>query len=146
MKVILLQDVARFGKAGEIKEVRNGYGFNFLLPEGLAEFATPQAIKQAEKMIAKNRKESEEAAAAAKSKAKELEGKEVVIKTKVEKEKLFGSIGREEIVAALSVMGVEVDAKVIVLPKPFKKAGTFPVEAHFGHDVKATFSVVIEAE
>lgn len=146
MKVILLQDVAKLGKAGETKEVRNGYGFNFLLPKGLAEFATPEAIKQAEKMIAKNRKQLEEATTSAKAKAKELEGKQVLIKAKVEKDKLFGSIGREEISAALNVMGVIVDAKVIALEKPFKKTGTFPVEAHFGYDVKASFSVVIEAE
>ncbi|MDO8566345.1 MAG: 50S ribosomal protein L9 [Candidatus Moranbacteria bacterium] len=146
MKVILLQDVERFGKAGDVKEVRNGYGFNFLLPQGLAEFATPQAVKQTERLIAKRHKELEGTVADFKMKAAELEGKSVTIKSKAEKDKLFGSVGREEIALSLQATGMTIDAKFIVLEKPLKVVGTFPVEADFGHDVKATFSVVIEAE
>jgi len=146
MKVILLQDVERFGKAGDVKEVRNGYGFNFLLPRGLAEFATPQAVKQVEKLIAKRRKDIEGTVADYKAKAAALEGKQALIKMKAEKGKLFGSVGQEEVAAALKETGVEVDAKIIVIEKPFKEIGTFSVEAHFGHGVKTTFTVVIEAE
>lgn len=146
MKVILLQDVAHFGKAGEIKEVRSGYGFNFLLPQGLAEFATPVAIKQVEKSVARHRKEIGVMTDAFKKQAAELAGKKVTIKTKSEKGKLFGSVGREEIVAALQEAGVAVEAKFIVIEKPFKEIGTFPVEANFGHGVKASFEVIIKAE
>ncbi|MDP3957697.1 MAG: 50S ribosomal protein L9 [bacterium] len=146
MKVILLQDVERFGKAGDVKEVRNGYGFNFLLPQGLAEFATSQAVKQVEKLIAKHRKEIEGTVTDSKAKAAALEGKQVLIKSKAEKDKLFGSVGREEITAALQVMGITIDVKVIMIEKPLKEVGTFPVEANFGHGVKAAFTVVIEAE
>lgn len=146
MKVILLEDVARLGKAGEIKEVRNGYGFNFLLPEGLAEFATPGAILQSEGLIAKRRKDQQVMTENLQAQAAALAGKKVMIKTKSEKGKLFGSVGREEIAAALSVMGVEIDAKTIVIDKPFKEVGTFPVEANFGHVAKASFEVIIESE
>ena len=146
MKVILLEDVARLGKAGEIKEVRNGYGFNFLLPEGLAEFATPGAILQSEGLIAKRRKEQQVATENIQAQAAALAGKKVTIKTKSEKGKLFGSVGREEIAAALSVMGVELDARTIMIDKPFKEVGTFPVEANFGHIAKASFEVIIESE
>lgn len=146
MKVILLQDVANFGKAGEIKEVRSGYGFNFLLPQGLAEFATPVAIKQVEKSVARHHKEIGVMTDAFKKQAAELAGKKVTIKTKSEKGKLFGSVGREEIVAALQEAGVAVEAKFIVIEKPFKEIGTFPVEANFGHGVKASFEVIIKAE
>ena len=147
MKVILLQDVERFGKAGDVKEVRNGYGFNFLLPRGLAEFATPQAVKQVEKLIAKRRKELEGTVADFKAKAAALEGKQVMIKMKAdEKGKLFGSVGRKEVAVALKEAGIEADAKIIVIEKPFKEIGAFPVEANFGHGVKAIFTVVVEAE
>lgn len=146
MKVILLEDVARLGKAGEIKEVRNGYGFNFLLPEGLAEFATPGAILQSEGLIAKRRKDQQVMTENLQAQAAALAGKKVTIKTKSEKGKLFGSVGREEIAAALSVMGVEIDAKTIVIDKPFKEVGTFPVEANFEHVAKASFEVIIESE
>jgi len=146
MKVILLQDVEKFGKAGEIKEVRSGYGFNFLLPEGLAEFATPSAIKEAEKAIARRQKEVVVTAESFKKTAGELAGKKVTIITKAEKGKLFGSIGREEIALALKEAGVVVDAKSIVVEKPFKEVGVFTVEAHFGHGVKASFEVTIKSE
>lgn len=146
MKVILLQDVDGLGKAGDIKEVKNGYGFNFLLPEGLAEFATPGSVRQAEKTIARRRSELQSMTEDFKAKAAGLTGKKVLIKTKSENGKLFGSVGREEIAAALSIMGIELDEKAILIDKPMKEIGTFPVEADFGHDAKASFEVTIESE
>jgi len=146
MKVILLQDVKNFGKAGEIKEVRNGYGFNFLLPQGLAEFATPIAIKQAEKSVARYQKEIGVMTDSFKKRAEELSGKKVTIKTKAEKGKLFGSVGSKEIVVALQKVGVDVEARCIVIEKPFKETGTFSVEADLGYNVTASFEVVIKAE
>lgn len=146
MKVILLQDVENFGKAGEVKEVRSGYGFNFLLPQGLAEFATPSAVKEAEKMIARRNKDVDALLLVAKKQSSDLAGKKITIKSKAENGKLFGSIGSEEVAGALKDAGMEVDAKFIVIKKAFKEVGTFPVEANFGHDIKASFEVTIEAE
>ncbi|MEK9151644.1 MAG: 50S ribosomal protein L9 [Patescibacteria group bacterium] len=146
MKVVLLQEVKGLGKTGAVKDVRNGYGFNFLLPEGLAELATEGALKRVERIIAKRAKGMETAIMDAKAQAALLDGKKVSIKTKAEDGKLFGSIGREEIAAALSAMQIELAADAIAVKKPFKKTGTFPVEADFGNDVKATFQVSIEAE
>lgn len=146
MKVILLEDVKGVGKAGAVKDVKNGYGFNFLLPEGLAEMATPGALKQAEKIIAKRAKEVEGAIGDWKAKAKELSGKKVTITTKAEKGKLFGSIGREEVAAALTGLGIAVDPAIIDLEKPWKEVGVFPTTARFGHDIEAKFEVSIVAE
>lgn len=146
MKVILLQEVKGLGKAGAVKEVRNGYGFNFLLPEGLAEMATDGALKRVEQIIAKRAKGMEAAIADAKAQAALLDGKNVIIKAKAEDGKLFGSIGREEIATALGLIKIELAADIIALKKPLKKIGTFPVEADFGNDVKATLQVTIEAE
>lgn len=146
MKVILMQDVAKLGKAGEVKEVKSGYGFNFLLPEGLVELATPGALKQAEKIIAKKKSEAAQMTADWKAKAEAIAGKTITIKTKAENGKLFGSVGADEVAAALGAMGTDVDAKHIAIDKPFKETGTFPVEAHFEQGVKAKLTVVIEAE
>ncbi len=146
MKVILLQEVKGLGKAGTVKEVRNGYGFNFLLPEGLAEMATEGALKRVEKIIAKRAKETEATLADMKAQAASLDGKKIIIKSKAEDGKLFGSIGREEIAAALGAMQIMISADVLAIKKPFKRTGTFPVGADFGHDVKAAFEVTIEAE
>lgn len=146
MKVILLEDVKGLGKAGDIKEVKNGYAFNFLLPEGRADMATPGVLKQAQRFIAKRKKEESENIEGSKAQAAALSGKKVEIKTKAENGKLFGSVGAAEIITALEAQGIKVDAKNLSVEKGFKEVGTFPVEAHFGHGVKASFEVVIAAE
>ena len=145
MKVILLEDVKNFGKAGEIKEVKSGYGFNFLLPEGLAEFATPTAVKELEKSLSRRHKETVATVEVSKKQAAELDGKRVTIKAKSENGKLFGALSREEIVNVLKKSGVEVNGKSIVMEKPLKEIGEFPLEVNFGHSIKASFTIVIEA-
>lgn len=145
MKVILLADVKGLGKAGDIKEVKSGYGFNYLLPEGLADLATPGAIKQAERFVAKRKEEMAQMTEEYRALAASLSGKKVVIKSKAEKGKLFGSVGREEIAAALEAMDIKVGKEAIVLDKALKEVGEFPVSADFGHGVKASFEVAIEA-
>lgn len=146
MKVILLADVKGLGKAGDIKEVKSGYGFNYLLPEGLADLATPGAIKQAERFVAKRKEEIAKTTEENRALSASLSGKKVTIKSKAEKGKLFGSVGREEIAVALEAMDIKVSKEVIVLDKALKEVGEFPVSADFGHGVKAAFTVLIESE
>lgn len=145
MKVILLTDVKGLGKALDIKEVKDGYGFNYLLPEGLADLATPGARKQAEHFVAKRKAEMTKEAEEFRTLANALSGKKVVIKSKAENGKLFGSVGREEIVTALFAMGMTIDKQVIVLDKSLKEVGEFALSADFGHGVKVSFELVIEA-
>jgi large subunit ribosomal protein L9 len=146
MKVILLESVSGLGKAGDIKEVKSGYGLNYLLPEGLAELATPQTVKQAERFIAKRAAELEKVTAELRTMAQGVEGRQVKIKTKAENGKLFGSVGREEIAAALAAVGASVEAKMVIIDKPIKEIGTWAVAVDFGHGVKASCEAVVEAE
>lgn len=146
MKVILLQDVEKFGKAGDVKEVRNGYGFNFLLPQGLAEFATPRALKHSSSLIATRHKELEQQKDESKNKAQSIEGIQLVIVSKADRGKLFGSVGREDIVDALRKMDREIDATSIILKKAFREIGSYPVTADFGNNILASFTVEIRAE
>lgn len=146
MKVILLADVKGLGKAGDTKEVKSGYGFNYLLPEGLADLATPGAVKQAARFVAKRKEETAKAVEEHRTVATSLSGKKVVIRSKAKNGKLFGSVGREEVASALQGMGIQVEKEAIVLDKAFKEVGTFPVSADFGHGTKADFEVVIESE
>lgn len=145
MKVILLADVKGLGKAGDTKEVKNGYGFNYLIPESLADLATPGAVKQAARVIAKRKEIHTAAVESDKALALTLDGKAVLIKSKAKNGKLFGSVGAEEIAMALEALGSKVDHKMIVLEKGLKEIGTFPVVVDFGHGVKATLSLTIEA-
>lgn len=146
MKVILIKDVKGLGKAGEVKEVKNGYGFNYLLPEGLADLATEGALKQAKRFIAKRQQETAETQEEYKKLAQSLSGKKVAIVSKAENGKLFGSVAGEEVAQALEAMSIKVDKNVLELDKPLKEVGTFPVTADFGHGIKASFEVSITAE
>ncbi len=145
MKVILLADVKGLGKAGDTKDVKNGYGFNYLIPESLADLATPGAVKQAARVIAKRKEIHTAVVESNKALAADLEGKAVLIKSKAENGKLFGSVGAEEVAMALQALGSTVDAKMIVLEKGLKETGAFPVVVDFGHGVKATIALTIEA-
>lgn len=145
MKVILVQDVDKLGKAGTVKEVKTGYGFNFLLPQGLAELATPGTIKRAEQMLAKQAEEKADQTRELKTRATALNDRKVIVESKAEDDKLFGSVGKEEIVKALVAVGIDIEAGMIILDKPIKKLGTFSVSADFGHDIKAIFEVIVKA-
>lgn len=146
MRVILIQDVAKIGKAGDIKEVSTGYALNFLLPKGLAKIATPALVRQAEELRKKHALEAEDQKKSLMLQANALRDRAVVIRTKAEEGRLFGSVGALEISAALSAEGIEIDPKIIDIPKPFKMVGQYEVTAHFGQDVKAVFEVKIQGE
>lgn len=145
MKVILREAVPKLGQAGDIKEVRMGYGFNFLLPKGLAELATAGNIKRigAEVLrMAKRRTLANEQLEAAVAK---LDKKTVTIMMKANEGKLFGSVGKTLIIEALKKEGIEVDEDVIVLKHPLKTVGAHVVEAKSGK-AKAKFSVMVAVE
>jgi large subunit ribosomal protein L9 len=145
MQVILVQDVPKIGKTGEIKEVASGYGVNFLLPKGLAEIATPGARKRAEALRAKRAAEEADVTRVLQLQANALRDRSVVIRTKAEEGRLFGSVGADEIAAALSADGVEIDPKQIRVEKPFKMVGQYDVVAEFGHGITAEFEVKVMA-
>ncbi len=144
MKVILMKDSPKIGKIGDVKEVASGYALNFLLPQGIAKVATPAGIKQVEEL---KRKRAEEVADEKRSlllQANALRDRSVVIRTKAEEGRLFGSVGSEEIVAALSTEGIEIDPKILDIPKAFKKVGQYEVTAHFGKGIDVSFEVKIQ--
>ncbi len=146
MKVILTQDTPKIGKAGDIKEVTTGYALNFLLPEGLATMATASGIKQVEAMKAQRLLEAADEKKALLLQANALRDRSVVIRSKAEEGRLFGSIGVDAVIAALAALGIEIDPKVLDIPKPFKKTGQYEVKAHFGQGIEAVFEVKIQGE
>lgn len=146
MKVILLQDIASLGKAGEVKDVKTGYGLNFLLPEGLVELATPAALKKSEKVLGSKKSAAKATEASLAAKAEAAQGKEVAITHKEKDGKLFGSVTKSEIKEALQALGIEAAEKEIILPKPIKETGTFSATLDFGHGAKAEISVIVTGE
>ena len=146
MKVILQQDVKGQGKNGQMVEVSDGYGRNFLLPRKLAVEATAENVntmKMQEK--AKKAKEAEEKAQAM---AQRLESCQVKISAKAgQGSRLFGSVTSKEIAQALKEQHqMDVNKSKIVLPDPIKSFGSFEVKCKLGYEVTGTIHVLVVEE
>jgi len=147
MKVILQQDVKGHGKKGEVVDVSDGYGRNYLLPRKLALEATPEAvniIRQRDK--AKEQKNNRDAEKA-KEQAAKLKGATVKVAARGgDSGRLFGSVTTQEIADAIqSQLGIPVDKHKIVLADPIRTMGTHEAVARFGHDASAGFFVLVQA-
>ena len=145
MKVILKQDVANLGGAGDIVDVADGYGNNYLVPRNLAMRATKGAVADAEAMRqARIKRESRSKGEAEELKAK-LEAKAVSISAKAgEDGTLYGSIGNSAVADAVKdQIGISVDRRRIPLEKPFKQLGSHEVDVRIHPEVVATLRVEV---
>ena len=146
MRLILRADVDGVGNKGDVVEVANGYGRNFLLPRGLAFPATDGAEAQAEAM--RRARDVQDAAerAAAEDIAKSLVGAPVRIEARVgADDKLFGSVTTADIADALVAQsGVEIDRKQLHLDEPIREVGTHlvPLKLHQSVEFPVTVEVV----
>ena len=149
MKVIFSVDVKGQGKKGEMKEVSEGYGRNYLLPRKLAVEAT------ADNLNTMRMKDKAKAAAIAAEKAKATENakalESLIVKIPAKagsNGRLFGSITTKEISDNLKKQfNIDIDSKKIVLSDPIKSFGSFDVKCKFGHEISGTIHVlVVEAK
>jgi large subunit ribosomal protein L9 len=148
MKVVLLEDVAGAGKAGEIKDVSKGYAKNFLLPRGLALIATPAVTKQVESRLERKKLEENVDREKLVELAQQVEGKEIHFKARLGGgERLFGSITAADVAEELSrATGSVIDKKKIDIEKPFHQTGSYEVAVKVAGDIRPKITVVIEEE
>jgi len=147
MKVILLQDVEGLGKKYDIKDVKDGYARNFLLPKKLARAATKQALKWLSDQKEVIEKEAEEDLKKEQAMASGLDGSELNIAVKVGDEgQLFESINSQKIVEKLKEMGFEVKKSQVKLENPIKELGEFPITISLAHNLEAEIKVIVTAE
>lgn len=148
MKVVFLKDVPRVGKMGEVKEVANGYGRNFLLPRKLAMLATPSALKIAEVQLQKEREKEKRLAAELGDLAKQLEGLLITIRAKVaEEQQLYGSIRDSDIATEINQLtGFDIDRKKLELEEPIRQLGNYEITIRLTRDLAPKIKVVVAAE
>jgi len=151
MKVILLENVPNLGEAGDVVEVKSGYGHNYLLPRNMAQALTKKALAEIEdiKRVALRRAERE--LEIAKELAGKLEGHTVVLpgKTGARGAKLYGSITTQALAAAIgSHLGVEIDKRKISVPEPIKTLGLhkYHIKLHPEVEVEGQVEVVKKTE
>ena len=145
MKVIFTVDVKGQGKKGEMKEVSEGYGRNYLLPRKLAVEATTDNLNTL------RLKEKAKAAAIAAEKAKALENSKqlesVVVKIAARAGsggKLFGAVTSQEISDALKEQhGIEIEKQKIVQTEPIKSYGSYEVKCKFGYEISGTIHLMV---
>lgn len=144
MKVILLQDVKKIGKKGDVINTSDGYARNFLFPRKLAEEATEASLHILNNKIANERKQKLAEIEAAQKVAAELKGKEIKITTKIgESGKLFGAITSKDVAGLIKTQyNVTVDKKKIVMDT-IKVAGTYEIEVKLYPEVSTKMKVVI---
>ena len=145
MKVIFLQDVPNVARAGEIKEVANGYGRNFLIPHKLALLASSPAISLIEAQRKISARNQQQTGAELVELANQLDGREVFLKARVgAKDRLYGSITNADIAAELeSATGLVIDKKKIELAKPINQLGSYELTIRLAKDVIPKIKVTV---
>ncbi len=148
MKVLLIKDVKSLGKAGEVKDVKDGYGQNFLIGKGFAKRATEDVLVENEKAIQlKISTEAKEIAELEVLRAK-LDKLEIIVTKKLGSNgHLFGSVTKDEIAhALLDQHKIEIDKKHINHKDAIKTVGEHDLDFKLGHGMHATLHVEVVGE
>ena len=147
MKVLLIKDVYKLGRAGEIKKVANGYGRNYLIPQGFAIPATPGAMTQADRITVKATERRAVLNEELSSVAEVLEGKTLMFAVKAgETGKLYGSISDQDIVDYVKDnFELELEKRQVET-EPIRELGTYTIPVHLTMDLVPTIKVIIHRE
>ena len=146
MKVLLIKDVKALGKAGEIKEVKDGYGQNFLVGKGLARLATPDVVENWKAEQAQMAQELKDELTRLTAEKITLEATTIKIEKNAAPVGIQGSVGNADISAAIAEqLNIELDKKHINLKKALKSTGIHEVDAKLGQGIHATLKVEVVA-
>lgn len=142
MKVILLEDVRGTGRKGEVREVREGYARNFLIPRGLARAATEAVLREREADEARHAEARAARRARAEAQARALSAftLTVPVKSGVHGE-VFGSVAAKDIARALAAHGYR--DITVKLSKPIRALGAHPVELDLGEGIRTTVTIEV---
>jgi len=138
MEVILIQDVEKLGRTGQVVKVKNGYARNFLVPQKLAYLATPVNLKRIEQQEKKRKLQYEQEKKTAGELAEKLQKASCTVNVEVnDLDKLYGAVTEAEIVKALEVDGFTVDKKNIIIENPIEELGIFEIGIKLHPEVTA---------
>ena len=147
MKVILLKDIETLGSAGEVVEVKNGYGRNFLIPRNEALVASAANMAQFESRRKQQETLAERDRRAAEALAKQLEAESITAQVKVgEEDRLFGSVTSQNVAELLDEKGYELDRRAIHLEDPIRELGVYNIEVRLHPEVTAAVKLWVVKE
>ena len=150
MKLILKQTVESLGEAGDIVNVKAGYGRNYLIPQGLAYEASAANVRRLEEEQKRAEERSRRDYLEARRRASQLVGMSLLFHARAgEDGKLFGSVTNADVADRANETGTldfEVDKRSVVLEEPLKSLGVFAVPVHLHAEVDAEIEVRVERE
>lgn len=147
-KLLLLKDVRKLGRAGDLVNTKPGYARNYLLPQGHAVLATPQALRSRAKIQEERRKQGEKDKSEAQEIAARMEEVVLVATVKVDPDgHMYGSVAPLDIIHLLKEQaGIEIDRQSVLLPHPIKKLGVYTVSFKLKEETKGQVSLKVIAE
>jgi large subunit ribosomal protein L9 len=148
MKVVFIEEVPGTAVPGEVKDVRDGFARNYLLPRKLAVPATKASLQRAESLSKREEKRQASLDAEAQRIVEKLEGKQILIRARVgEQGRLYGSVTAADIAGYLDeILGEPIDRRRIMLSTPLREVGTRQVALRLTRNVSTNVEVVIEAD
>jgi large subunit ribosomal protein L9 len=148
VKVVFIEEVPGTAVPGEVKDVRDGFARNYLLPRKLAVPATKAALQRAESLAKKEEKRQAHLDADAQKIVEKIEGKQILIRARVgEQGRLYGSVTTADIAERLDeLLGEPIDRRRIVLQTPLREVGTRQIPLRLTRNVQTSVEVVIEAD
>ena len=147
MKVILLEDIDKVGKKYDVKEIKDGYARNFLIPKNLVKIAIAKNMKWLEAQKQTKAAVAEEDLKKVETRVSAIDGQEIIISVKVgDKGQLFESITPQKISEKIKELGIVVNASQIELEGLIKELGEFPVKIKFEHNLEAEIKIIISEE
>jgi large subunit ribosomal protein L9 len=145
MKVYFLRDVPNVGHKGEIKEVKDGYARNYLLPQGLAKIATKQLEEQLKVLKQQEEQKQEEKIQKSKRLSEELNKiiLEIPLKFKEDGKEAFDSANKKRIIDELKNRGIEIKEDYLDMKKPLKEEGFYEINVNLPGKIKAILKIRI---
>jgi len=145
MKVILIKDVEKLGSRGDIVSVKNGFGRNYLIPQGLARLATPSAVKNQEELIRQASRRIAQEKEGALEVARQMEAEDIVINVSVgEENRIFGTVTTQQIAVALAARGFDVDRRKIELEDDIRLTGVYSASVKLHPEVVGKVKIRVE--
>ena len=146
MKVLLIKDVKGLGKAGEIKNAKDGYARNYLIPKGFAKLATDEVVKEWQEEQKRKEEELKKELEKLNELKEKIESITLTIKHKLGANgQLYGAITNKEVAEHLKEKGIEIDKKHIDM-KQIKTVGEYTVDVKLGHGIHAKLKLIVEGE